>query len=119
MRLGYDEINHAAFLFSTFYPDSLYLPMRAYSAVAQAVAPNINVDSPEMTAMIELFKQRGTVIDPTLNLWMRATSSAGTPNVTGLPAVAPDSVAQEFSDFQDAARQRPPSFERLLAALHQ
>lgn len=95
VRLGYDEINHAAFLFSTFYPDSLYLPMRAYSAVAQAVAPNINVDSPEMKAMIELFKQHGTVIDPTLNLWMRGAGSAGTPNVTGLPAAVPDSNAQK------------------------
>src|SRR5690606_8128573 len=39
VQLGFDEINHAAFLFSTFYPDSIWLPsMRAYSAVALAMA---------------------------------------------------------------------------------
>jgi len=48
--LGYDEIQHAAFLFSTFYQDSLYVPtMRAYSAVATAVAPHIDVDGQPMT----------------------------------------------------------------------
>jgi imidazolonepropionase-like amidohydrolase len=76
VRLGFDEINHAAFLFSTFYPDSLYLPMRAYSAVAAAVAPNLNVDGPELTALIELFRERGTVIDGTFNLWMRETNDS-------------------------------------------
>ena len=76
VRLGFDEINHAAFLFSTFYPDSLYLPMRAYSAVAAAVAPNLNVDGPELTALIELFRERGTVIDGTFNLWMRESSDS-------------------------------------------
>jgi imidazolonepropionase-like amidohydrolase len=76
VRLGFDEINHAAFLFSTFYQDSLYLPMRAYSAVAAAVAPNIDVESAEMSAMIALLRERGTVIDGTFNLWMSARSLA-------------------------------------------
>jgi imidazolonepropionase-like amidohydrolase len=96
VRLGFDEINHIAFLLSTFYPDSLYLPeMRAYSAVSSAVAPNFNVDSPEFGAMLELFKQRGTVIDPTVNLWLSARAQGGTPppNV-GIPAAASDSLAQ-------------------------
>lgn len=96
VRLGFDEINHIAFLLSTFYPDSLYLPeMRAYSAVSAAVAPYFNVDAPEFTAMLELFKQRGTVIDPTVNLWLSARAQGGTapPNV-GIPAPASDSLAQ-------------------------
>ncbi|HEV8600567.1 MAG TPA: amidohydrolase family protein [Gemmatimonadales bacterium] len=71
VRLGFDEINHAAFLFSTFFPDSLYLPMRAYSAVAAAVAPNIEVDGPELSALLALFRERGTVVDGTFNLWLR------------------------------------------------
>ena len=94
VRLGFDEINHIAFLFSTFYPDSLYLPqMRAYSAVASAVAPNFNVDSPDVTAMLDLFKQRGTVIDPTVNLWLSARAQGGNapPNV-GIPSTS-DSLA--------------------------
>ncbi|HEY6828180.1 MAG TPA: amidohydrolase family protein [Gemmatimonadaceae bacterium] len=76
VQLGFDEVNHAAFLFSTFYQDSLYVPtMRAYSAVATAVAPNIDVDGPEMTRLIDVLKQRGTVIDGTFAVWI---TSAGT-----------------------------------------
>lgn len=96
VRLGFDEINHIAFLLSTFYPDSLSLPeMRAYSAVSSAVAPNFNLDAPEFGAMLALFKERGTVIDPTVNLWLSARAQGGTPppNV-GIPAPASDSLAR-------------------------
>ena len=84
VRLGFDEINHAAFLFSTFYQDSLYLPMRAYSAVAAAVAPRIDVEGAPMTEMIALFREHGTVIDGTFNLWMSARN----------PGTPPDSLAK-------------------------
>src|SRR5256885_13681035 len=76
IRLGFDEVNHAAFLFSTFYQDSLYAPtMRAYSAVASAVAPNIDVDGKPMTDLIGFLKQHNTVIDGTFAVWGQ---SAGT-----------------------------------------
>jgi imidazolonepropionase-like amidohydrolase len=76
VQLGFDEINHAAFLFSTFYQDSLYVPtMRAYSAVATAVAPNIDVDGPGMTQLVSLLAQHKTVIDGTFAVWV---TSAGT-----------------------------------------
>lgn len=69
--LGYDEIQHAAFFFSNFYQDSLYLPqMRAYSQVATAVAPRIDVNSPAMSRLIDYLKARGTVVDGTFNLWI-------------------------------------------------
>lgn len=81
VNLGFDEINHAAFLFSNFFQDSLYWPtMRAYSAVAAAVAPNFNVDSPEMTALIDVLKAKGTVIDGTFNLWMGQGALTGQGN---------------------------------------
>ena len=77
VRLGFDEINHAAFLFSTFFPDSLYIPqMRAYSTVSQIVAPNVDVDGAAVTEMIQLFRERGTVIDGTWNLWMSTRGAA-------------------------------------------
>ena len=77
IRLGYDEINHAAFLFSTFYQDSLYFPeMRPYSGVAARVAPHINVDGAPMTALLADLKAHGTVVDGTFNLWMRDTTGA-------------------------------------------
>lgn len=94
VRLGFDEINHAAFLFSTFYQDSLYLPqMRAYSAVAATVAAAVDVDGPAMTEMIALFRERGTVMDGTWNLWMSARSGVG-PSVTGIPAQVFDSLGR-------------------------
>jgi imidazolonepropionase-like amidohydrolase len=69
--LGYDEIQHAAFLFSTFFQDSLYVPtMRAYSAVATAVAPNFDVDGAQMTDLIAFLHQHNTVIDGTFNIWI-------------------------------------------------
>jgi imidazolonepropionase-like amidohydrolase len=77
IELGFDEINHAAFLFSTFYPDSLYLPkMRAYSAVASAVAANIDVNGAGFTSLIDVMRRHNTVLDGTYNIWT-STASAG------------------------------------------
>ena len=76
VELGFDEVNHAAFLFSTFYQDSLYIPtMRAYSAVATMVAPNVDVDGADMTRLISTLAQHKTVIDGTFAVWV---TSAGT-----------------------------------------
>lgn len=71
VSLGFDEVQHAAFLFSDFFPDSLYLPrMRAYSQVATAVAPTFDVDGAGMTRLIETLRQHGTAVDGTFNLWI-------------------------------------------------
>jgi len=71
VQLGFDEVQHAAFLFSTFFQDSLYLPsMRAYSAVATAVAPNFNVDGQPMSDLIAFLRDRKTVIDGTFSIWI-------------------------------------------------
>lgn len=70
VMLGFDEFQHAAFLFSTFFQDSLYVPrMRAYSQVAAEVAPTFNVDAPEVTALLGFLREKGTVVDGTFNLW--------------------------------------------------
>lgn len=70
VTLGYDEVQHAAFLFSTFFQDSLYVPrMRAYSEVASIVAPTFNVDAPEVTSLISFLKAHNTVVDGTFNIW--------------------------------------------------
>jgi len=77
VALGYDEINHAAFFFSNFFQDSLYLPrMRAYSQVATAVAPTFDVFSPAMTKLLDFLKARGTAVDGTFNLWIGAGSAS-------------------------------------------
>ncbi len=70
IRLGFDEIHHAAFFFANFFPDSLFTPrMRAYSQVAIDVSPTFDVEAPEVTALISLLRERGTVVDGTFNLY--------------------------------------------------
>jgi imidazolonepropionase-like amidohydrolase len=71
IELGFDEVNHAAFLFSTFYQDSLYVPrMRAYSLVATTVAPSVDVDGAPMTDLIADLVRHHTVIDGTFAIWV-------------------------------------------------
>lgn len=95
--LGFDEIQHAAFLFSTFYQDSLYVPkMRAYSAVASAVAPNINVDGQAMTDLIALLRAHHTVIDGTFSVWVQ---SAGTGIAGQVGAGVPANLAKADSNY--------------------
>lgn len=82
--------------------------MRAYSAVASAVAPHINVDGPELAGLIALFKERGTVVDPTVNLWLSPQAQRGVPapNV-GIPTPS-DSMA----------RRSDRAFLRIVKKLH-
>ena len=97
IELGFDEVNHAAFLFSTFYQDSLYVPtMRAYSLVASTVAPNINVDGPEMTGLIDVLKKHHTVIDGTFSVWI---SSAGTGIAQAVGAGVPANVQKADANY--------------------
>ena len=74
--LGYDEVQHAAFFFSNWFQDSLYLPqMRAYSQVATVVAPTYDVNSAEMTSLLFYLRDHKTVIDGTFNLWIGGGSA--------------------------------------------
>jgi hypothetical protein len=127
VTLGFDEINHSAFLFSTFFQDSLYLPrMRAYSQVATAVAPTFNVDSPEMTQLILFLREKGTVVDGTFNLWQdRSPLPDGTDPVFG-PTIAwlPETLRRTMTvggtgNPQEAARAQAASasYRRLLKRL--
>ena len=102
VELGFDEVNHAAFLFSTFYQDSLYVPtMRAYSLVATAVAPNIDVDGAPMTALIAFLKQHNTVIDGTLSVWVQ---SAGTGIAQEVGAGVPPNVQKADANYMRLLR---------------
>ena len=90
VKLGFDEFHHAAFLFSTFFQDSLYVPrMRAYSGVANDVAPTFDVNAPQVTELISFLRDRGTVVDGTFNVWQDASQplADGTNAVMG-PTIA-------------------------------
>lgn len=78
VALGFDEIHHAAFLFATFYQDSLWVPtIREYSAVARAVAPTFNVDGAAMSDLIDVLTRHNTVIDGTFNIYVDTTYGGG------------------------------------------
>jgi imidazolonepropionase-like amidohydrolase len=97
VQLGFDEINHAAFLFSTFYQDSLFVPtMRAYSLVATTVAPNIDVDGAAMTGLIDVLKKHNTVVDGTFSVWI---SSAGTSTAQSVGAGVPSDVQKSDANY--------------------
>ena len=89
VQLGFDEVNHIAFLVSTFFQDSLYLPrMRAYSQVAAATAPAFDVNAPGVSELIAFLKAHNTVIDPTLGAFHSGTPLAdGSHPILG-PALA-------------------------------
>jgi imidazolonepropionase-like amidohydrolase len=117
VRLGFDEVNHMAFLFSTFFQDSLYLPrMRAYSQVSAEVAPTFNVESGEVTALLGFLREKGTVVDGTFNIWQNRafTLPDGNdpvfgPTIAWMPPLLKRGMAQ-------GAAPTPQARGRMLAA---
>lgn len=67
VRAGYDEIQHANMLVLNFLGDSLdtRTPQR-FSGPAQE-ALNLDLNSDSVRAFVALLRERGTVVDPTLN----------------------------------------------------
>jgi hypothetical protein len=128
VRLGFDEFQHAAYMFSTFYQDSLYVPrMRAYSEIATTVAPTFDVDAPQVTELIAFLRDRGTVVDGTFNIWQDRTPLAdGNDPVFG-PTIAwmPPLMRRSFTGGgapspQAAARSQAAStnYRRMLKRLY-
>lgn len=70
VRAGFDELQHANFLFLNFWraevPDTR-TPAR-FTAVAERAA-SLDLESPPVRAFVELLKERRTVVDPTLNIF--------------------------------------------------
>ncbi|MBV8762253.1 MAG: amidohydrolase family protein [Deltaproteobacteria bacterium] len=67
VEAGYDEIQHANFLFLRFLAkptDDTRTPLR-FTLVAQKAA-SLDLDSPEVTAFLDLLVAHHTVLDPTL-----------------------------------------------------
>ena len=128
IRTGYDEVQHGAFLFSNFFQDSLYFPrMRAYSEVAGIVAPTFNVDAPDVTALINVLRDRGTVFDGTFNIWQNrmrllpdGTDPVFGPTIDWLPSVLQrDMRAGQGGASEALARAESASaaYRRLLKRL--
>ena len=127
VSLGYDEINHIAFLVSTFYPESLYLPrMRAYSQVAARVLPTFDVDAPRVTELIDFLRSHHTVVDPTLGAFHSGTRLPdGSHPVMGrtiawLPPVLQRDYLAAPSSPEDVARARAGdmNYARIVKRLY-
>lgn len=72
VRLGFDEIQHAPELIANFFQDSTFIPAwRATAAVVASVAQTFEADGSDVTELLTLLRERGTVIDGTFNLFLR------------------------------------------------
>jgi hypothetical protein len=129
VKLGFDEFQHSAFLFSTFYQDSLYVPqMRAYSSVAAAVAPTFDVNAPRVTDLISFLRDRHTVVDGTFNVWQDrsrplpdGTDAIFGPTLDWMPPVMKRGMTAGPADSpEEAARAEAASanYRRMLKRLY-
>ena len=67
VRAGFDEIQHANMLVLNFLSDSLdtRTPQRFHGPAQEAL--NLDLESDSVRAFVALLRERGTVVDPTLN----------------------------------------------------
>jgi imidazolonepropionase-like amidohydrolase len=89
VELGADELQHANFLFLNFLAgadDDTRTPLR-FSLVGQR-GPGLDLSGAPVRAFVELLRQRGTVVDPTLVAFEDMfTSQPGHPALTYAPVL--------------------------------
>jgi imidazolonepropionase-like amidohydrolase len=99
VRAGYDEIQHINMLILNFLPDvkDTRTPLR-FTAVGERAAA-LDLGSPEVRLFVDLLKERGTVVDPTLAIFEW--------NFNGRPGEIPEG-------FRAVADRLPPLVRRSL-----
>lgn len=129
VHMGFDEIQHAFNLISTFYPDSLFTPqLVAPAAVARAVAPGFDVDAPRVTELLSLLRRKGTVVDGTFNVeqdpsevlpdsWDPVYGSSLEWVPQAVRRAGALNIAPLTSDLARAKRAANPTYLRLLKRL--
>lgn len=131
VRAGADELQHANFLFLNFMADSAIdtrTPAR-FTEVAKR-AGGIDVRSERVVKFVQLLKERGTVVDPTLNVFEEmftfrdgALNDATLPVAQRMPPVARRALL--FGGLPFTTQQEPiyrASFinmQRLVRRLHE
>jgi cytosine/adenosine deaminase-related metal-dependent hydrolase len=68
VRAGFDEIQHANFLFLNFVKGVDTRTPARFSAVAENAA-SLDLASPEVRSFVQLLKEKGTVLDPTVGIF--------------------------------------------------
>jgi len=129
VRAGYDEIQHMNFLFLNFFADEVpdtRGPAR-FTAVADRAA-TFDLSSEKTRAFLQLLKERGTVIDPTLGIFEGMFVARAGQVAPGFAAIAADLPAQVRRGFLDGGLPVPEgkdqryrdsfkAMERMLALL--
>ena len=129
VRAGYDEIQHMNMLFLNFLADEVpdtRGPAR-FTTVADKAA-TFDLSSEKIRAFLQLLKDRGTVIDPTLGVFEGMFVARAGQVAPGFAAVAADLPAQVRRGFLDGGLPVPEgkdqryrdsfkAMERMLALL--
>lgn len=98
VRAGYDEIQHANMLVLNFLFDEVQdtrTPAR-FTAVAEKAA-GLDLESPAVTAFLDLLAERGIVLDPTLSIF------------EGMFTARPGEISPDFAAVADRL---PPTVRR-------
>ena len=131
VRAGADELQHANFLFLNFLTDSAIdtrTPAR-FTEVARRAA-SIDVRSERVVKFIALLKERGTVVDPTLNVFEEmftfrdgVLNDATLPVAQRMPSVARRALLQgglaTTPAVEPTYRASFINMERLVRRLHE
>ena len=99
VRAGYDEVTHINFIMMQALPQAV---VDKANTAARLEGPakygkDVDLDSPAMTAFYAELAKRGTIIDPTLQVWevlMTSDGSAIPPEYAPFADIAPPSVAR-------------------------
>ncbi|HYU30736.1 MAG TPA: amidohydrolase family protein [Thermoanaerobaculia bacterium] len=96
VRAGYDEIQHVNFLFLNFLDGIDTRTPARFTAVAEHAA-ELDLASPRVRSFIQLLKERGTVLDPTVGVF------------EGMFMARPGEVSPEYAAIADRV---PPQVQR-------
>ena len=128
VRAGYDEIQHANFLFLNFLDGIDTRTPARFTAVAEHAA-ELDLASPPVRSFIQLLKERGTVLDPTVGVFeemLTARPGELSPLYAAVADRVPPQVQRGFRSGglnppADKAQRYADSFRKVLAlvrALH-
>jgi hypothetical protein len=124
VRAGYDEIQHANFLFLNFLEGVDTRTPARFIAVGEHAA-ELDLSSPRVRSFIQLLKERGTVLDPTVNVFEQlfiARPGEIDPRYAGVADRLPPQVRRGLRNGglnpePGKARRYADSFRKMLAFL--
>jgi hypothetical protein len=122
VRSGYDEIQHANFLFLNFLEGIDTRTPARFHAVADHAA-DLDLASPRVRSFIQLLKERGTVLDPTVNVFEEmfvARPGEISPSFAPVAGRMPPQVQRGFRNGglnpgPDQVKRYADSFRKVLA----